>query len=168
MYNVIYKTGETMQPHSMCAVALAGYVWNRPEPKKIKSCSMEVEYKSNGLYKKNIYRLSNISISSDDREMDVHIIRDGGGISCTMNIRRSSKSEGSQVTMTHGQIHVAGLREVYNLYKNNISGGMHYNSQRYKGFKGTISASREKVVLDCEVIQKNGSVAEVKYELNKK
>lgn len=157
-----------MQPHSMCAVALAGYMWNRPETKKINECSMEVEYRKDGQYKKNVYRLSRITLSPDDREINVHILRDGGGISCTITIRRSSVVEGSQVTMTHSQNHVAGLREVYNLYKHNVASGFNYNSERYKAFRGTISSDREKVVLDCEVKRSNGLYAVVNYELRKR
>lgn len=154
-----------MQPHSMCAVALAGYVWNRPEPKHVTSCVMGVEYKRDGTYRKNIYRLSNILTSPDNREMRVHIVRDGGGISCEITLRRSSTQEGSEVTMTHGQIHVSGLREVYNLYKNKVSSGMHYNSERYRNFKGDVSSNRKKMQLWCEVKNRYGNFITVLYEL---
>lgn len=154
-----------MQPHSMCAVALAGYVWNRPEIKQVSSGVMHVEYRKDGTYKKNIYRLGNIHVSPDGREIKVRIIRDGGGISCEITIRRSSAQEGSEVTMTHGQIHVAGLREVYNLYKLKVASGLHYNSERYRAFAGEFSSDRKKLRFVSEVKNRSGSFVPVGYEL---
>ena len=154
-----------MQPHSMCAVALAGYMWNRVEPVKVTNCSMEVEYTVRGRYKKNVYRLSNIAVSSDNREISFSVIRDGGGLACVIDIRRSSFSEGFEVTMTHRTTHISGLREVYNLYKNRVSGGFNYNSRKYGGFKGTLSSDRKTVELECEVRRDNGSLYPVKYTL---
>ena len=156
-----------MQPHSMCAVALAGYMWNRPESLNVSKCNMAVEYRKSGDYKMNTYELSNIRESVDKREITALIMRGGGGIACTVTIRRSSAQEGSLVTMTHGQIPVAGLREVFNLYKKRISSGMHYNSERYRNFQGEYRDSgRRKLWLRSEVKSSYGQFYDVDYELD--
>lgn len=155
-----------MQPHSMCAAALAGFMWNRPESLNVKKCNMSVEYRKSGEYKMNTYELSDIRESADKREITVFVMRGGGGIACQVAIRRNSAQEGSEVTMTHGQIHVSGLREVFNLYNKRIVSGMHYNSERYRNFAGEFRDSgRKKLWLRCEVKSSYGSFYDVDYEL---
>lgn len=145
-----------MQPHSMCAVALANYVWNSFEKIKVSSCAMNIEYLNRyGENQLKKYRLSNFAESSDRREFTVYIIRDGGGISCSITVRRNTTQEGAEVEMTHSQIHVSGLREVYRLMKEEITNGRHYNSLIYKDFKGEqTSSDRRKLRLWTDVKQK--------------
>lgn len=155
-----------MQPHSMCAVALAGFMWNRPVKVPLTSVAMKVEYTYQGVYKYNHYTLSDITESTDQRELSVRIMRSSGDISCTVRLRRSSAQEGSEVTMTHDQNHVSGLREVYNLYKEKVANGMHYNSMKYRDFRGEFTdSSRKKLRLVCAVKQSDGSFRDVPYEL---
>lgn len=140
-----------MQPHSMCAVAVAGYMWNRPYRKSISRLSMDVEYRSEDKFRNLVYDISNIQESSDQREIKLSIVRAGGGLACTMLIRRSSAAEGSKVTMTHETTHVAGLREEYYLYKNTIQSGRHHNSRKYGDFSGSIDESRENLTMICGI-----------------
>ncbi len=155
-----------MQPHSMCAVALAGYMWNHPRRIAVERCNMNVEYIRNSKWCLNKYELLDIEESSDGRGVKVRIMRGGGGIACTMTIRRKSIEEGAEVEMTHSQIHVAGLREVFKLYKMRITEGAHYNSQRYRNFFGEfMDSTRTKLRLRCEVIQADKSFVSVQYDL---
>jgi hypothetical protein len=155
-----------MQPHSMCAVALAAYVWNRPRRLEVTSSVMNVEYYKNGRYKLNKYELSNFIQCTDGTDFRVHIMRSGGGIACDVTVRRFSLSEGTRVEMTHSQQHVAGLREEFRLMKKRIINGRHYNSQRYRNFEGeAIHPDRKRFKFYCEVKQQNGYFVELPYEL---
>ncbi len=156
-----------MQPHSMCAVALANYMWNRPERRLVKSCYMDVEYyTTDGKYKLNKYDLTHIEESDDRRTLKVYIMRSGGGISCQITLMRSSVEEGGEITMTHSQNHVSGLREVYKLYKNKLQNGMHYNSERYRNFKGeSYHPERKTFHLESEVRIKNDIFVWKTYDL---
>ena len=157
-----------MQPHSMCALALAGYVWNCYDSSAISKCVMRVEYRRDGEYVSHSYDLTNVRESNDRRELKVQIMRSGGGLSCVMNIRRSSTQEGSEITMTHETIHISGLREVFNLYKMRISNGMHYNSARYRAYGGEFQTSdRKKLDFTCEVKTSSGSFVPVRYMLER-
>jgi len=127
---------------------------------------MNVEYRKKGIYKLNKYELSNFILCSDNKEFRVHIMRGGGGITCDITVRRSSKDEGSEVQMTHSQQHVAGLREVFKLYKRRIASGLHYNSMKYGSFEGdVIHPQRKRMRLYCNVKRKDGGFAPVPYEL---
>jgi len=156
-----------MQPHSMCTLALANYAWNSINPRLPEACSARIEYKDkNGLYKSNGYKLYGIRLNSDNTELTVSIVRDGGGLSCTMHARRSSTSEGSSVTMTHETQHVSGLREIFNLYKSGIKSGRHENSQKYGDFNGDIRPHNYKDLrLECKIKKDNGSMATSSYGL---
>lgn len=157
-----------MQPHSMAAVALAGYMWNSHSNPVVSKCVMRVEYRRDGDYVSHSYDLTNVQESSDKRELKVSIMRSGGGLACTINLRRSSLQEGCEITMTHETIHVSGLREVFNLYKMRIANGMHYNSQRYRAFEGDYQSSdRKKLTLTCEVKTRHGNFVPVRYELER-
>ena len=152
----------------MCALALAGYIWNSYENPVVSKCVMRVEYRRDGNYVSHSYDLTNIQESSDKRELKVSIMRSGGGLSCVMNIRRSSLEEGSEITMTHETNHVSGLREVFNLYKMRISNGMHYNSMRYRAYSGEFQSSdRKKLDFTCEVKTKSGTFIPVRYQLER-
>jgi hypothetical protein len=128
---------------------------------------MRVEYQNRfGEYKVNIYDLWNIRRDTDDREMKVQIMRSGGGVNCTITLRRSSVQEGSEITMTHSEQHIAGLREVYHLYKEKISSGKHYNSLVYKDFNGYNNDSkRERIVLSCEIKMNDKYFVPIEYKL---
>jgi hypothetical protein len=155
-----------MQPHSMAVLALAGFIWNRPRRYSINKAVMRVEYLKNGKYASNIYELTDIEESEDQRELVVRTMRGGGGLSCTMDVRRSSAQEGAEVTMTHRTIHVSGLREVFKLYKTKIVAGMHYNSRRYRNFKGEyMTPDRKKLRMYCEVKRSDGYFTEIPYDL---
>lgn len=155
-----------MQPHSMCALALATYVWNRPQRMEVTSATMDVEYRQHGLYKLNRYELSNFVQCTDGTDFRVKVMRSGGGLSCDVTVRRQSLTEGAQVEMTHSQQHTAGLREVFNLSKGRIANGRHYNSQRYGAFAGeVIHPERKRLRLYCDVKLKNGNFLKVPYEL---
>lgn len=155
-----------MQPHSMCALAFAKFYWNQYDPIIIKGdVKMRVEYQlGTGEYKTNEYRLSNIQESSNQLELKVYVIRSSGGISCEITIRRNSRSEGAELTMTHSQQHVSGLREVYQLMKKRISDGRHYNSEKYGRYEGE-SDDPKKLVLYCEVKNGRGDLIRIPYTL---
>lgn len=150
----------------MCAVAFAKFYWNQYDPIVVKGdVTMRVEYRiGTGEYKTNEYRLSNIQESSDQRELRIYIIRSSGGISCEITIRRNSLSEGAELTMIHSQQHVSGLREVYQLMKKRISGGRHYNSEKYGNYDGE-SDDPKKLVLNCEVKNSKGGFVNIPYTL---
>jgi hypothetical protein len=157
-----------MQPHSMCAVALVGFMWSTSTPVKVSSSGMRVVYTKQGAYASHSYDLSNISESADRRELRVSIMRSGGGLACTVNVRRSSLEEGCEVTITHDTQHVAGLREVFNLYRVRVSNGMSYNSMLYKGFSGEFQTlDRVKLNLTCDVKRDDDSYASVGYEIER-
>lgn len=157
-----------MQPHSMCALAMARCLWNHPEQIKVEgSVHIEVEYQSaKGTYKNNHYRISDIRESSDRRELQMYIIRSSGGISCTMTVRRSSTSEGAEVVLYHSQQHLAGLRETFRLMKKRITEGSHNKtSQKYENFEGE-SNYHDRLTLYCELKKPKGDgVVTVPYNL---
>lgn len=156
-----------MQPHSMCAVALVGYIWNSHKEMNISKCVMSVEYRNRfGDYKSNSYDLSDIEESSDRRELKIRIMRSGGGLACKVIARRSSTSEGAKITMTHETIHVSGLREEFKLYAKDVSEGMHYNSQRYRRFVGHFGSGRESLNLVCEIKRDDDTYYSSAYKLN--
>lgn len=156
-----------MQPHSMCAVALSSYIWNRPVPEFVARARMDVEYRNKyGEYRMNKYELEVTSRQKDDREFNVYVIRAGGGISCTLTVRRNSTQEGAEVTMTHSQQHVSGLREVYRLMKKEITGGLHYNSEKYGAFKGWVTnPDNKKMDFMSEVKNDRGQLIPRVYQI---
>lgn len=157
-----------MQPHSMCVVSLVGLMWNSLSPKQVSRCEMRVEYTKRGSYAFHSYELSNIYESPDRRELRVSVMRAGGGLACTVNVRRSSLQEGCEVTMTHDTIHVSGLREVFHLYRLKASGGMSYNSRLYKGFAGEFQTDDyKKLDLVCEVLNDNDVHVPVRYQIER-
>ncbi|MBD3279419.1 MAG: hypothetical protein GF390_01765 [Candidatus Pacebacteria bacterium] len=155
-----------MQPHSMCALALASYYWNLSQPATITGCTMSVDYQTKGgKYKSNKYILSNIQESTDRRELKVHIMRGGGGIACTITIRRNTLQVGASVVMTHSQQHIAGLREEFRLMRKSIVNGQHYNSRKYRRFEGEAHADGRAMTLRCEIKKDDGSFTTVPYSL---
>lgn len=155
-----------MQPHSMCAVALAHYFWNSPEKVTVDRCRMRVEYRDHNDRTRNLYYLiTNVSEDKDGRRFSMNIVRDGGGIDCTITVSRNSTSEGAEVTMTHYPEHHAGLTEIFSLYKKQIRSGRHRNSKKYKNFEG--SAPRlDHVKLYCDLLRPNGSTTTSEYTLD--
>jgi len=152
----------------MCALALAGFIWNSYSNPVVSKCVMRVEYRRDGLYVSHSYDLTDIVESSDKRELKVSIMRSGGGLSCVMHLRRSSTQEGSEITRTHESIRVSGLREVFNLYKMKISNGMHYNSMKYRSYGGEYeSDDRKKLSFTCEVKNTNENFVPVRYVLER-
>lgn len=159
-----------MQPHSMSALAICNFYWNAPEKIVIKGdVTIRVEYQEvSGAYKFNEYRVSNIYESSDRLQLTMYIIRSSGGISCEITARRNSTSEGAEVTMTHGQQHVSGLREVFRLMKKEVINGMHYNSEKYNRYDGrnmTDSSYPRKIKLYSDVKRSDGSFVNLPYDL---
>ncbi len=151
----------------MCAVALAHYIWNSSYQLKINRCVVNVEYRNRfGEYRLNKYELSYFNEKPDRREFSVYVIRAGGGISCTLTVRRNTVQEGSEVELVHSQNHLSGLREVFRLLKSRIAEGRHYNSLLYKNFEGeNAHPERTKIRLKTEVRQKNGVFVQVPYEV---
>lgn len=156
-----------MQPHSMCTVALANFVWNQHNHPIPELCTARVEYRDRyGKYKTNVYRLYNIIVHPDMTYIRVSILRDGGGLACTMHARRPSHSEGNRVTQEHDTQHIHGLREEYYLYKSSVKSGRHVNSGRYRNFEGDLrKEDRKKMSLYCEIKREDGSFFYSKYEL---
>lgn len=158
-YNIL------MQPHSMCAVALANYMWNRHDPTGISSAKMKIDYELRNRPRTNAYRLDYIEENKNSTEIKFYIMRDGGGIACQITISRSSPSEGSKVTMTHSQNHISGLKEEFYLYKNKAISGQHRNSLKYRNFDGESShPERKKFTLRSE-IKRGKDFIPIKYEL---
>src|SRR3989344_3252384 len=144
-----------MQPHSMCAVALATYMWNRPEWLFLNNARTEIEYTisegSQKIFRHLKYRLD-VCSSDLDKKFTVYILRDGGGIACSITVWRDSSQEGSRVYQTHSQQHVAGLVEEYDLWKNKLVNGRHRNSLKYKKFAGEVlDSDRKKIRLISEI-----------------
>jgi hypothetical protein len=157
-----------MQPHSMCAVALAKFYWNQPEPIVIKGdVTMQVRYQlPNGIYRMNEYRLSSIQESPDHRELKMYIMRSNGGLSCEVTVRRNSTSEGAEVVLSHSVQHASGLREVFSLMKKKISSGIHYNSLLYGNFEGEgDNDHRDKLTMYTDFKNSKGGTTRVQYTL---
>lgn len=157
-----------MQPHSMCALAMANILWNTPEDMSgVSGARMDVSYKDKyDKYRLNKYELSNVRISPDNREFTVLILRAGGGISCSITVRRKTTEQGTGVEMRHSENHISGLREEFTLYKNKIGGGMHYNSMKYRCFAGEGNhPDRKAMNLSCEIKKDDGKFFTAKYEL---
>lgn len=148
----------------MAAMSLASYLWNKASRSEVKKAEVEVEYRNRyGDYKHNIYQLEVTKRSSDDRELQIYVIRAGGGIACTLTIRRSSTSEGGHVTMTHSQSHVSGLREEFVLMKKAIREGMHYNSGLYKAYSGDIVYEGQQINFTSQVRNKQDVFVNLPY-----
>jgi len=154
-----------MQPHSMCLVALTNYYWNN-RFQLPSECRARIEYRDkDGLFRTNIYRLYSITGNPSKTELSATMLRDGGGLSCTMHARRTSSSEGSLVRMTHDTIHVSGLEEEYKLWSTGVKNGRHTNSQRYGEFSGDINPNIPTFIrLNCELLAKPSSIWSL-YEL---
>ena len=153
-----------MQPHSMCVVALANVVWNSGKMiTHLSSASMNVSYENSERRTRNMkYDLSQFQLSSDRREFSVSVMRGGGGLACTVTARTNADGH---VVMTHSNQHVSGLREEFNLYKDAVKSGRHYNSMKYKDFSGTISNERS-MKLTCEIKVDKNKYISVPYELS--
>lgn len=154
-----------MQPHSMATLALVNYCWNFHLTIPTE-CRARVEYRNaRGEFRTNIYRLYNIKSNFAKTDLEVTILRDGGGLSCTMHARRMSNSEGSLVKMTHDTIHISGLEEEFKLWSTGIRNGRHHGSQRYGAFEGDVNKNIPTFLrLQCELIAKPSSVWSL-YEL---
>jgi len=154
-----------MQPHSMCAVALSDYIWHW-DGATGKDYRVSVEYRRyDGTYRSLKYRCTP-TLSTDRRQLDVFVVRDGGGIACTVTLMKSG-SEGSEVTSRHSQQHVSGLREVYNLYRGKVKNGMHYNSLMYKRFEGELisRADPKKMRIVTEVLVDEYKFVPISYQV---
>lgn len=157
-----------MQPHSMAMVSLIGLIWNSSTLKKVSKMDVKVEYRRNGSYAFHDYVLSNVTESSDRREISASIMSTNSGLSCVMHARRSSLQEGCEVTMTHDTNHVSGLREVFNLYKLNVSNGMSYNSTIYRAFSGSFQTDDYKRIdLVADVKLKSGDFVSSPYQVER-
>lgn len=154
----------------MCVLFVCDFYWNAPEKIVIKGdVTIRVEYQEvSGAYKFNEYRVSNIYETSDKLQLTMYVIRSSGGISCEITARRNSTSEGAEVTMTHSQQHVSGLREVFRLMKKEVINGMHYNSEKYNRYEGrnmTDSSYPRKLRLYSEVKRADGTFISLPYDL---
>lgn len=159
-----------MQPHSMAMVSLVGWIWNSSNLIRVSKMEVRVEYRHrlDASYAWHMYDVSNVIESSDRREISARILSTNSGLSCVMHARRSSLQEGAEVTMTHDTIHVSGLREVFNLYKLNVSNGMSYNSMVYKAFSGSFQTDDYKRMnLTADVRLKSGDYVPMNYQVER-
>lgn len=163
----------TMQPHSMAAMTFASYIWNNEQSQEyryetIVGGETEVEYRDKyGAFRDLFYRMEVVGRSSDDKELQIYVLRSGGGIACVVTVRRNSLQEGAHITMTHSQQHISGLREEFNLMKKSITQGMHYNSEKYKNYKGQILYEGKEVDLETDVVidQRRGLFITLPYKV---
>jgi len=147
----------------MCALAVTGYVWNRPKPVDRKYLGnkfvVEIEYIDHeGRSRMLEYTLEILNRDVGEKKLDIRAVRSHGDFSCTLSVTRSSGEQGSQVTVYHGVQHVSGLREVYKLYNTYTVGGHHDNSMKYGGFEAKFSAGdldRTRCELKAELIRKS-------------
>gem|GEM_PF-3689265 len=150
-------------------VSLVGLMWNSPQPLKVLKSEIKVEFRKEDIFAWHSYDITNVTESSDRREVSASIMRSGGGLACVMHARRSSLEEGCEVTLTHDTNHVAGLREVYNLYRLKVQSGMSHNSEKYKGFTGEfLTDDYKRIDLTCEVKRSSGEFTPVKYEVERR
>ena len=156
-----------MQPHSMCALGLATYVWEKSDMACPQAIEMKVVYRNRDqLYKTNYYSLSSITEDDDRRRLVVSIRRMGDGDTCTVTISRKSTELGSEISMKHSVPHTANLEEVFRIYESRISDGKHYNSMKYGEYRGGFSqADRKHIQLRCDVKTESGSFITVDYDL---
>lgn len=159
-----------MQPHSQCAVALAGFIWNNRSDEKVVGADFKVWWQDlSGQYNQHVYNMKFISESDDKLSFSVMTQRDGGGTDpCTIQLWRKSPEEGSLITMYHQTNHVSGLREEFNLYRLAVSNGMHYNSQKYRAFHGGFRTDNWKDLdLISEIKRSDDTFAEVRYQIER-
>ncbi len=153
-----------MQPHSMCAVALAGYVWNKWEikerartskdPIKLSSCEMKIEYRlPDGQFRNLGYRLSNISVEKNTK-VSVDVAKSHGSLHCSVIVERTS--EGSEINIYHSEHHASGLKEKFNIYTESVV-GRHENSLKYGNYRGNFGNDFEKLVLACGILRDRGT-----------
>ena len=158
-YNIAY-----MQPHSMCAVALAGYVWKNysimkvakanKEAIKLSSAEMQVEYRTpDGLFRMLGYKISDISVKADT-EIKFNVAKSHGSLHCTIEINRASES--SEVRLDHSEQHASGLKELFNVYDKSIV-GRHINSLKYNTFDGTFENDYKRLRLSSDVLRGRGT-----------
>lgn len=155
-----------MQPHSMCALAVAGYVWNRPTPidqkyLRKKFNDVEIEFTNHeGKTRKMYYNLEITKRKADETELDIKAVKSSGDLACTLEIRRGSSAESSRVTVVHQTQHVSGLKEIYNLYKDYTTGGHHENSTKYGKFDAKFESGaldRTVCAVSTELVKKDWS-----------
>lgn len=121
----------------MAGLLLANHIWDPHEPKKLKLCSLTVEYtQPDNTYKRNYYLAKWFKIDPSMLRFSFTIIRDGGGIDCEITAERKSTQEGSLVVQTHSQQHISYLREEYKLWSKEIRDGEHFNSMKYRAYYG--------------------------------
>lgn len=155
-----------MQPHSMCGLALALKVWNTAKDySHLTKGVITVSYRRlDGTFKNNRYELSQIKITP--KQIKTYVMRGGGGIACELTLDRSSDSEGSEVTQTHSQQHVANLREIFKLMKKKIILGRHENSARYGQFEAeSAHPDNKRLRLRSQVKAESGNFVTLDYEL---
>lgn len=155
-----------MQPHSMAALGLAGFVWNNPYKEIKSSARAEVEYRKRAdELKTNYYDLSGITLSSDNRTLTVTIGRVIKGAPCTITIRRDTDDVPCKVTMTHSPQHVADLREEFRLTRSQIQDGRHYNSYIYREYNGKFTVDDcSRSDLSCEMKNREDRYVWVNYK----
>ncbi|NCN24162.1 MAG: hypothetical protein COU65_02895 [Candidatus Pacebacteria bacterium CG10_big_fil_rev_8_21_14_0_10_42_12] len=155
-----------MQPHSMCAVALAAYMWNRTSPVFVSNARAKVIFTRHDGAPRSLYYDLNVESRQDDTKFVVKVIRSVGGIACSITVWRNSSEEGTRVHMTHAQQHISGLMETYKLYKDKIDNGNHRNSMKYKTFSGKVlQDDRKKLELYSDVKMPRGGFRKIRYDL---
>lgn len=152
-----------MQPHSMCALALANLCWNyNKNIELLKSREMQVEYtRADGRFRSLYYKMTDIRFQTEQKEFSVNILRSNGGYACNMSVKINSNK---QCEMSHGNQHVAGYKEEFELWLKEIKNGKHRNSKRYGTFSGIIFDA-DKIVLNCELKRDGKESVMSKYTL---
>ncbi|PIY80983.1 MAG: hypothetical protein COY80_00230 [Candidatus Pacebacteria bacterium CG_4_10_14_0_8_um_filter_42_14] len=70
----------------------------------------------------------------------INVIREEGGINCTITIVRKSAIEGTRTIAEHSQQHRSGLRELSEMSNKRIEDGHHRNSLVYNRFSAVAAA----------------------------
>ncbi|PIR60836.1 MAG: hypothetical protein COU67_00050 [Candidatus Pacebacteria bacterium CG10_big_fil_rev_8_21_14_0_10_44_54] len=157
----------------MCALAVAAYVWNRPKPVDQKylgkKFSIEIEYETQFRERKQlIYIIEITQRDTKEEKLVVWTQRSHGGTPCSLTLERNSNVEGSKVVVHHSQQHVAGLREIYDLYDRRTQSGHHINSKKYNRFDATFSDAddRKSGVLETDIALEGriGQFRRVRYK----
>ncbi len=155
-----------MQPHSICAIMLSHYIWNSADRNEITGGQIAIEYRSrHDLTLNKYYKFDRVELSSDRTEIKAYFSHMQGSTACEVKAIRSSMSEGSRVDLYHSEQHASGLREEYNLYKNQLSGS-HRNSLKYRNFSARMDRREDmRFVSEVRLVFNNEKFKETTYNV---
>jgi hypothetical protein len=136
----------------MCAVAIAKFYWMRAEPIVVQG-DVQVDVRYDTKEHTNVlaaYTVSQITESTDKRELSMYIMKRSGSLSCKVTVYRKSMGEDSEVELKHSEQHASDLREVFRLSKKAVANGKNFNSKKYRDFSGE-SNYDDRLELSCEI-----------------